>query len=105
MIDKDILIKSVKNALKEDKVNKDLTHKVLGNEAIKKINAVLTNKEELILSGIDWFNHSFKLIDKSIKIKFLANIKSKIKTTGEISMLPKFGKKFLIGLKRGSVSL
>ena len=43
MIDKDILIKSVKNALKEDRVNKDLTHKVLGNEAIKKINAVLTN--------------------------------------------------------------
>ena len=70
MIDKDILIKSVKNALKEDRVNKDLTHKVLGNEAIKKINAVLTNKEELILSGIDWFNHSFKLIDKSIRIKW-----------------------------------
>ena len=37
MIDKDILIKSVKNALKEDRVKKDLTHKVLGNEAIKKL--------------------------------------------------------------------
>ena len=37
MIDKKILIKSVKNALKEDCVNKDLTHKVLGKEALKKI--------------------------------------------------------------------
>ena len=70
MIDKKILIKSVKNALKEDCVNKDLTHKVLGKEALKKINAFLTNKEELVLSGIDWFNHSFKLIDNSIKVKW-----------------------------------
>ena len=70
MIDKKILIKSVKNALKEDCVNKDLSHKVLGKDALKKINAFLTNKEELILSGIDWFNHSFKLIDNSIKVKW-----------------------------------
>ena len=70
MIDKKILIKSVKNALKEDCVNKDLSHKVLGKEALKKINAFLTNKEELVLSGIDWFNHSFKLIDNSIKVKW-----------------------------------
>ena len=70
MIDKKILIKSVKNALKEDCVNKDLSHKVLGKEALKKINAFLTNKEELVLSGIDWFNYSFKLIDNSIKVKW-----------------------------------
>ena len=70
MIDKKILIKSVKNALKEDCVNKDLSHKVLGKDALKKINAFLTNKEELVLSGIDWFNHSFKLIDNSIKVKW-----------------------------------
>ena len=70
MIDKKILIKSVKNALKEDCVNKDLTHKVLSKEALKKINAFLTNKEELVLSGIDWFNYSFKLIDNSIKVKW-----------------------------------
>ena len=70
MIDKRILIKSVKNALKEDCVNKDLSHKVLGKDALKKINAFLTNKEELVLSGIDWFNHSFKLIDNSIKVKW-----------------------------------
>ena len=70
MIDKKILIKSVKNALKEDCVNKDLSHKVLGKEALKKINTFLTNKEELVLSGIDWFNHSFKLIDNSIKVKW-----------------------------------
>ena len=70
MIDKKILNKSVKNALKEDCVNKDLSHKVLGKEALKKINAFLTNKEELVLSGIDWFNHSFKLIDNSIKVKW-----------------------------------
>ena len=70
MIDKKILIKSVKNALKEDCVNKDLSHKVLGKEALKKINAFLTNKEELVLSGIDWFNHSFKLIDNTIKVKW-----------------------------------
>ena len=70
MIDKKILIKSVKNALKEDCVNKDLTHKVLGKEALKKINAFLTNKEELVLSGIDWFNYSFKLLDNSIKVKW-----------------------------------
>ena len=70
MIDKKILIKSVKNALKEDCVNKDLSRKVLGKDALKKINAFLTNKEELVLSGIDWFNHSFKLIDNSIKVKW-----------------------------------
>ena len=39
MIDKKILIKSVKNALKEDCVNKDLSHKVLGKDALKKIKA------------------------------------------------------------------
>ena len=39
-------------------------------DALKKINAFLTNKEELVLSGIDWFNHSFKLIDNSIKVKW-----------------------------------
>ena len=45
MIDKKILIKSVKNALKEDCVNKDLSHKVLGKDALKKINAFLQIKK------------------------------------------------------------
>ena len=36
---------------------------------------------------------------------FLKKIKSKIKTTGDKSIPPKFGNKFLIGLKNGSVNL
>ena len=39
------------------------------------------------------------------KAKFLINIKSKIRITGEISIPPRLGKKFLIGLKSGSVIL
>ena len=70
MIDKKILNISVKNALNEDDVFNDLSIKVLNKNALKKVEAKLTNNESLIISGIEWFNHSFKLLDKSIKIKW-----------------------------------
>ena len=70
MIDKKILNTSVKNALNEDDVFNDLSIKVLNKSALKKVEAKLTNNENLIISGIQWFNHSFKLLDKSIKIKW-----------------------------------
>ena len=70
MIDKKILNTSVKNALNEDDVFNDLSIRVLNKSALKKVEAKLTNKENLIISGIQWFNHSFKLLDKSIKIKW-----------------------------------
>ena len=70
MIDKKILNTSVKNALNEDDVFNDLSIRVLNKSASKKVEAKLTNNENLIISGIQWFNHSFKLLDKSIKIKW-----------------------------------
>lgn len=70
MIDKKILNTSVKNALNEDDVFNDLSIRVLNKSALKKVEAKLTNKENLIISGIQWFNHSFKLLDKSTKIKW-----------------------------------
>ena len=70
MIDKKILNTSVKNALNEDDVFNDLSIRVLNKSALKKVEAKLTNNENLIISGIQWFNHSFKLLDKSIKIKW-----------------------------------
>ena len=70
MIDKKILNTSVKNALNEDDVFNDLSIRVLNKSALKKVEAKLTNNENLIVSGIQWFNHSFKLLDKSIKIKW-----------------------------------
>ena len=70
MIDKKILNTSVKNALNEDDVFNDLSIRVLYKSALKKVEAKLTNNENLIISGIQWFNHSFKLLDKSIKIKW-----------------------------------
>jgi nicotinate-nucleotide pyrophosphorylase (carboxylating) len=48
----------------------DLSIRVLNKSALKKVEAKLTNNENLIISGIQWFNHSFKLLDKSIKIKW-----------------------------------
>lgn len=70
MIDKKILNTSVKNALNEDDVFNDLSIRVLNKSALKKVEAKLTNNENLIISGIQWFNYSFKLLDKSIKIKW-----------------------------------
>lgn len=70
MIDKKILNTSVKNALNEDDVFNDLSIRVLNKSTLKKVEAKLTNNENLIISGIQWFNHSFKLLDKSIKIKW-----------------------------------
>ena len=70
MIDKRILIKNVKLALAEDNVRNDLSHKVLGKKAPKKIEAKLTNNESFVISGIQWFNQSFKLLDEKIKIKW-----------------------------------
>ena len=70
MIDKRILIKNVKLALAEDNVRNDLSHLVLGKKAPKKIEAKLTNNERFVISGIQWFNQSFKLLDDKIKIKW-----------------------------------
>jgi nicotinate-nucleotide pyrophosphorylase (carboxylating) len=70
MINKRILIKNVKLALAEDNVRNDLSHLVLGKKAPKKIEAKLTNNEKFVISGIQWFNQSFKLLDDKIKIKW-----------------------------------
>lgn len=70
MINKKILSRNVEIALTEDKVNHDLSIKVLGENSLKKVKAILTNNEELIISGIQWFNRSFELLDKSIKIEW-----------------------------------
>ena len=70
MIDKKILNKNVYTALKEDRAHNDLSHKILEKKSLKTVEAKLTNNESLVISGIDWFNQSFKLLDKKIKIKW-----------------------------------
>ena len=45
----------------------------------------------------------FSILDATYKLT--DPVLNKISTTGEISILPKLGKKFLIGLKSGSVIL
>ena len=70
MIDKKILNKNVYAALKEDRAHNDLSHKILKKKSLKTVEAKLTNNESLVISGIDWFNQSFKLLDKKIKIKW-----------------------------------
>ena len=56
MIDKKILNKNVYAALREDRANNDLSHKVLDKKTLKTVEAKLTNNESLVISGIEWFN-------------------------------------------------
>lgn len=68
---------SIKHALKEDGINKDVTTGLVlkGKVGDKKLTAILLCKEDCILAGLEIFKKVYKFIDPSVKFKTFAKIK------------------------------
>ena len=65
--DKILLTNHVKNALKEDAIDKDVTTKSLSLNKI--VTAQIISKQTGVLCGTYWVNEVFRQIDKRVKIK------------------------------------
>ena len=75
---KKFIIKTCKNALKEDFYpNGDITSKLLQNK-IKSKAKILTNSK-CIIGGLDFAKQTFKLIDKKISFKIKKKEGSRVK--------------------------
>lgn len=63
--------KAISDALREDKVNSDVTTKLLlsGKKGDKKLTAVLLCKEDCILAGIEIFKRVYRQIDRNVTFK------------------------------------
>ncbi len=66
--DKILLTNHVKNALKEDAIDKDVTTKSLSLNKI--VTAQIISKQTGVLCGTYWVNEVFRQIDKRVKIKW-----------------------------------
>lgn len=71
----------IKQALAEDKINADVTTKLLlsGKPGNEKLKAVLLCKQDCILAGIDIFKKVYRAVDKNVKFKQYAKEGSRIK--------------------------
>ena len=70
MLDKNLIIKSVKRSLEEDDVLNDLTKLVLLEKGQEITQASVLTKEDCVISGIPWFNEAFNQLDPSINISW-----------------------------------
>jgi nicotinate-nucleotide pyrophosphorylase (carboxylating) len=87
MLDKSIITKNVKNSLLEDEALNDLSKLALVETGTKIINAVLTVKENCVISGIDWFNESFILLDSDVELDWNCNDGDSIKAGKDICFI------------------
>ncbi|MDA9608437.1 carboxylating nicotinate-nucleotide diphosphorylase [SAR86 cluster bacterium] len=87
MLDKSLITKNVKNSLLEDEASNDLSKLALAKTGTKTINAVLTAKEDCIISGIDWFNESFILLDSDVEFNWYCNDGDSIKKGADICFI------------------
>ena len=70
MLDKNLIIKSVKRSLEEDDVLNDLTKLALLEKGQEITEASVKTKENCVISGIPWFNEAFNQLDPNINISW-----------------------------------
>lgn len=68
-INKKEISRKIKEALAEDKVNKDVTTGLLlnGNAGNEMLEAVLLCKQDCIIAGLDVFKQTYRIVDPSVK--------------------------------------
>jgi len=70
MLDKNLIIKSVKRSLEEDDVLNDLTKLALLEKGQEITEASVKTREDCTISGIPWFNEAFNQLDPNINISW-----------------------------------
>ncbi len=82
-LENNLIIRLIKIALLEDRVNEDITTNSL-LDFDKEVFAIVSAKEDGIISGIDVFSKVFQTLDKDIDIKVFFPDGSKVKKGDEV---------------------